>query len=610
MSLQVWLPLIGDLHNQGLADIDMSLVSGNTFITTDSKIGHGSLKLTKRQLISSTAFNGKKQISWALWVKVNTAWSAQWLDGIYWVTSDGSTTDSNRQEFYTNCTKVGMWYKGGSISGYNFTPGVWTHLAGTVDYENGQAAFYINGIQQGSTTNNVDTTRYITSVYIGDSGIDVQENDVRIYDHILSKKEIEEISKGLVLHYKLDGSEFKNPNLLLDTNVSSLTKVKAPNNRYYESSSSGTYTAVFELINDPPAANIKYGVHYTVTSASGFHSLTWYSGGTISVTNEPYTMSCYVKKISTENMSIKFQYGKSPYISKIINLINDNEWHQYSWTFTPDTASGKAAASGTTRIYAGGPSTVGEVIICGWKLEKGDCVTPWCESENEGFEPSLIIYDSSGYNNNGTIIGEIELNNNSPRYTVATYINSPDPTTNSATGEYYISADCGLVTPTEISIAWWANPESGYGGNISHAMWSTTANDVASDYQVSAFNHRDTGFDVNSSDGVHLRLSTSSFVKNEWHHYVVTYDGQTAKLYKDGIQQTSVAFTAAKTLGTFTKILIGHSRAGGVHRKMKGIYSDFRVYATALTEDQILELYHTSATIDNNGNVYAREVVE
>lgn len=422
MSLQVWLPLTGDLHNQGLANIDMSLASGNTFITTDSKIGHGSLTLTQRQLISSTAFNGKKQISWALWVKVNTAWSAQWLDGIYWITSDGSTTDANRQEFYTNCTKVGMWYKGGSISGYNFTPGVWTHLAGTVDYENGHAAFYINGIQQGSTTNNVDTTRYITSVYIGDSGVDIQENDIRIYDHILSKKEIEEISKGLVLHYKLDQP--------------------AINNIIYDSSGFQNNGIVTGDITLDDANTIRYE-----------NSSKQVNGSYIRVENRP--AECMPKDAITVNL---WQYATSWY-----NPISCTE---------------------------GG----------GWNFENSS----------------------------------------------------------------------GIRFPVYIS---------GVGYKVAQST------------------------------------ITPASTLNAWHMLTGTMDKDNIKIYYDGQEVGTVATDSTNGIGYANNyIFIGGEASGNKLTPASSAYvgnlSDVRIYATALTAEQILELYHTSASIDNNGNIYARELVE
>ena len=42
------------------------------------------------------------------------------------------------------------------------------------------------------------------------------KQDVRIYDHCLSPKEVKEISKGLIAHYKLEGTG-ANPNLALNT---------------------------------------------------------------------------------------------------------------------------------------------------------------------------------------------------------------------------------------------------------------------------------------------------------------------------------------------------------------------------------------------------------
>jgi len=138
--------------------------------------------------------SGAKEISYAYWIKVNTAWSANWLDGIRWIETDGSATSTARQEFYTNCTLIGTWYNGGAINGKTFTPGVWTHLAGTFNYNTGEAKFYINGVLSGSTTN-VNTAYYCRGDFcIGDNGVDICENDVRIYDHCLSAAEVKEIA--------------------------------------------------------------------------------------------------------------------------------------------------------------------------------------------------------------------------------------------------------------------------------------------------------------------------------------------------------------------------------------------------------------------------------
>jgi hypothetical protein len=44
--------------------------------------------------------------------------------------------------------------------------------------------------------------------------------------------------------------------------------------------------------------------------------------------------------------------------------------------------------------------------------------------------------------------------------------------------------------------------------------------------------------------------------------------------------------------------------------RYKGLMSDFRIYASALTPAQVLELYESKAEIDKNQNIFTNEIIE
>ena len=225
----------------------------------------------------------------------------------------------------------------------------------------------------------------------------------------------------------------------------------------------------------------------------------------------------------------------------------------------------------------------------------------------------MNIEDNSGYNHHGTTIGEIEqLTNSGGRYLNQTKWNCSAPTENSETGICYIQTSFTLTTPLQMSITWWAKPENGYGSSTSHAAFCTSNNTSRpTDQNLTAFHHRDAGFDIYPSDGSGVkRLTFNQYTANEWHHYAIIYDGTTAYAYRDGVQTATVTVGTNKTLATFTQLFIGYSQAGGVKRKTLGSYSDFRIYCTALNADDVLQLYHTSAKIDNKANFHTFEFNE
>ena len=85
---------------------------------------------------------------------------------------------------------------------------------------------------------------------------------------------------------------------------------------------------------------------------------------------------------------------------------------------------------------------------------------------------------------------------------------------------------------------------------------------------------------------------------NDWHHYVITGDGTNVKLYIDGVYKGT-----AKKYKSFTKDIFTFN-SWALNRNYpwsNGYLSDFRLYATALSDKDIKELYKAPITLTNTG---------
>lgn len=94
-----------------------------------------------------------------------------------------------------------------------------------------------------------------------------------------------------------------------------------------------------------------------------------------------------------------------------------------------------------------------------------------------------------------------------------------------------------------------------------------------------------------------------------------TFDKATVKIYIDGELKATTTTSSTNDIGYANNYLFIGAEAAGNSTNPEtstfvGNISDVRIYATALSAAAIKDLYETSAEIDKNGNIYAREIIE
>ena len=559
MSLQVWLPLNGNLNNQGLSNI---IINSNAITYTDGKLGKAATFSSSYIGITNTPLTGSiNELSFSFWMKTSTPSNTMCI-------YNGRTTVGGAIALFTINGTFRFDDNSQHSLSYTIPSNNWEHYCITRDNTN--IKLYVNGALKYTTTSSgAGCSTTATKATIGSSSVNTttgsgttligQLNDFRIYDHCLSAKEVKEISKGLVLHYQLKG--FGQPNLInkaeLYTNSTKLTRTASKSDDYIHTSmtinltANTTYTISFYTTGAMPnqvelGLMFQNGYNYYKFMNGSYH---YKISDNLYYHNEPFTVA------NTGSYTIRCDWNIS------------GETHSF-WNF---------------------------------KIEEGSKVTPWCPNSADSLYSSLgfnsnIESDCSGFGNNGTKSGSIISDSNSPRYnscykigSISTKIKLP-ALSYSAFGNSY-------------TFSWWE-----YNTTTNNMPWGFSDGNRLNLYHTGnlCWNTGDSGNNpFKNSSGT--AIPNTKLCDSKWHHCAIVGNGSTTILYIDGIEAGKA--TAYKAL-TGTQIYISGWDTGTQYTFNGSKLSDFRIYATALSATDVLELYNSSVLIDKSGNLFVYEFME
>lgn len=622
MSLQLWLPLNGNLENLGLSDLSFKVVNYSNAVssaTSGGKVVSGLYKRTTKEtadyIISDKNITLDGDVTMCCWAKVTGIGYSGTANGLFGqhghltgglgiTMKDVSSTDlrmSINTGLYgdshggasdrTYCTYYG------STNIYN----AWHHLCLTYESKTRQLRMYVDGKLEniegyGSyiTLNGNNTTPRPVILFawstdhLGSSIVNYRPpcelNDVRIYDHVLSAKEVHEVAKGLVAHYQLKGmgrtnymkgtSKYTKDNPLIRNATDS--SVLNDSYTYYDLSdlsitvpSEGTYTLVLEADNVLPSS------HSTSSSSASERRL----------------------GIFLQNTSTSSHYF----------------WSNYGTGSTGEVYGSFDLPAGTykfrTNLYANDKVNY-QVKMWNMKFVQGgyDPDDIWCPNSEDTLYHILglnsgIETDCSGYGNDGTKNADFRITNGSARYGSCYMFSGADQV------ESYLDT----TGWTDATVAAWVKPSTFAAGSDDRScviiggfyLTITTAGQVA------------TYCYGKSNAGYHT--SSTVLPLNAWTHIAATWNETTKehKLYINGKCEYTIADCSGvmssdwhrrKYIGRELWWAENHDNTW--HRPFTGSISDARIYCTALSASDIADLYSSAASVSKDGTLFGYDFRE
>ena len=576
MALQIWLPLNGNLNNQGL---NTYTISNTGVIDSLGKIGSCYSYSKQYTLISGNIISNLSKFSISCWVYLTNA-------STYNIFTSENSSGYWQFLLGNNSIKVRDSVSGLSGSRIDKTitaipSSVWVHV--TVVYDEGVVKVYQNGVLKDTLTFHSGATMNThDKMYIGADGLNntstypgnCKINDFRVYNHCLSDKEVSEISKGLILHYKLS-ENYQTLNNSFNRPTFNISSSNGGWNHWLPSNNTGTYSQ---------NTNREYIYRDTQTYSHYFEHT---SGANYYIC---YQSPAFEGGYRSAQAIIKMPNGEDPrghvLFSHNANVgtnppttftqLGDGFWLMKHEGFQQDGSNDLVSIYITHNkgVYVSEAYLENDKKVC-----------------SDIFSTNNNVIDCSGYTREGEIIGNLTTNSDTPRYD---YVTSFD-------GKSYIQITSPSVEVR--SVSFWAKWNSIPSGQ------SVVFVDQKSRM---GFGLMSTGI-LCSSNGISTNtFNKTSIVANKWYHFVIVNTGTapTSKnrdLFINGVKQIP---TSNSSDWTFNIDYLQVGKRSTTSDGFVGSISDFRMYVTPLTDNDVMDLYSTSTSVDNFGNLHCYEVDE
>jgi hypothetical protein len=594
----------GTTKNYGLTNMDV--VDYGTSVYDQGKLGK----------CRSFVGNGYLQLSNAFGIESGKDFSC-----CYWIKEISNNILSKFRVVY-QCGNLIIGHYGNKFDIYSITGNTldltyvcdtteWVHCCMTYQSSNNTVTIYINGVKCSTSQPKNLTGLSGTTALIGKRSSETYLfegylNDFRIYNTCLSPRQVKEISEGLVCHYPLGEVDGKIGGRNLIKNGKGNVKAGFFKNFPTVTDEYGEFTLkskktykgiildgfVYECRDYPVGEKYtwSYDIMYTA-----------WNFPTGSNRGELWMGQRYVNAPSGETATGAWR-GVTQHNLPVVgqNGCELNKWYHVKQTVTiPQQASSNVGQQGIISFYNSNANVEASFTarIKNVKFEKSSTATSWTPApEDDASFYDNVIYDTSGYCNNGSVTDSTcpTWSSDTPRYKGSYVFN----------GNKQVIDTPNVFHQEDITISFWFKRlKDTNTRQFLFTIWEGFSCELTAD-DIPLFR-----IATDVSHAVDALSDKKITVNDGWTHFCGVYkNGEYSKIYINGQLKKSVS-SASKIYWNI------HSSKIGIYNSLNTYYngqiSDVRIYATALSDSDILELYQSSASVDNNGNLMlAGEVIE